>query len=154
MGIKRKRACDDTLSGATIISSDKVDPNTALLQHSDSSNLDTPFNNTLLPWPVVHTFESISSSESSQASSQRFPLTKRNLHQFNRSMASNPNTPDNKSRKTKETTTSSSQNARSVRDALDANNIYIGKRNAKARGMDLIEKAKAIVKGDRKSALK
>ena len=158
MGIKRKRACD-TLFGDTISSNHhtkiyKVDPNTTL-QSCGSSNPSTSFN-TLLPWPV-HTTESLSSSESSQASSQRFPLTKHNLHQLNRinrTMASNPNTPDNKSRKTKSTTNSTSASARSVRDALNANNLYIGNRDAKARGMDLIEKAKAIITGDRHSALK
>ena len=159
MGIKRKRACD-TLFGDTISSNHdtkiyKVDPNTAI-QDSDSSHPSNSFN-TLLPWPILISEESPPSSDSSQASSQRFPLTKRNLHQFNtinKSMASNPNTPDNKSRQSKQTTTSSNENARSVRDALNANNLYIGNRDAKARGMDLIEKAKAIVKGERHSALK
>ena len=155
MGVKRKRACyshsGDTISYDSDVKIYKVDPNTAL-QNPNSSNPSTSLN-TLLPRPV-HTTESLSSSESSQASSQRFPLTKHNLHQFNRTMASNPNTPDNKSRKTKSTATSSNENARSVRDALNANNLYIGNRDAKARGMDLIEKAKAIVKGDRHSTLK
>ena len=156
MGVKRKRSFDD-LPGATISSDPdtqfhKVDPNTAI-QDSDSSHPSISFN-TLLPWPILISEESPPSSDSSQASSQRFPLTKYNLHQFNRTMASNPNTPDNKSRQSKQTTTSSTENARSVRDALNANNLYIGNRDAKARGMDLIEKAKAIVKGDRHSALK
>ena len=158
MGIKRKRACD-TLFGDTICSDHdtkiyKVDPNTAL-QISGSSNPSTSFN-TLLPWPV-HTIESFSSSESSQASSQRFPLTKHNLHQLNRInriMASNPNTPDNKSRKSKSTTTSTSASARSVRDALERNNIYIDDTAAESRGAELIETAKAIVNGKRESALK
>ena len=155
MGIKRKRACD-TLFGDTIRSDHdtkiyKVDPNTAL-QICRSSNPST-----LLPWPVVHTTESLSSSESSQASSQRFPLTKHNLHQLNRinrTMASNPNTPDNKSRKTKSTTTSTSASARSVRVALERNNIYIDDTAAESRGAELIETAKAIVNGKRESALK
>ena len=158
MGIKRKRECGtlfgDTISSNHDIQIHKVDLNTAL-QNSDSSNPSTSLN-TLLPWPV-HTTESLSSLESSKASSQRFPLTKHNLHQLNRinrTMAPNPNTPDNKSRKTKSTTTSTSHTVRSIRKALELNNIYRDNGGAEARGEDLIEKARAIVKGDRKSALK
>lgn len=158
MGIKRKRACDglsgDTISCDRDVKIHKVDPNTTL-QISDSSNPCTSFN-TLLPCPV-HITESLSSSESSQASSQRFPLTKHNLHQLNRinrTMASNPNTPDNKSRKTKSITTSTSHTVRSIRRALDLNNIYRDNGGAEARGEDLIEKARAIVKGDRESVMK
>ena len=129
-----------------------VDPN-ILIQDSGSSNPLTSFN-TVLHWPIL-TSESPPSSESSQASPQRFPLTKRNLQKFNRinkTMASTPNTPENKTRQTK--TTTASENARSVRNALEKNNYYIQNRAAAARGKDLIEKAKAIVKGEREPALK
>ena len=157
MGVKRKRSSGghsgDTISNDYDTKIHKVDLNTPL-QDSGSSNSSTSFN-TLLPWPI-QTLASVSGSESSQASSQRFPLTKGNLHQFNRisgAMASNPNTPDNKSRKTK-STTSSSASVRSVRIALEKNNIYIDDSGAEARGADLIENARAIVKGDRQSELK
>ena len=158
MGIKRKRECgtlfDDTISSHHDTKIHKVDLNIAL-QNPDSSNPSTSLN-TLLPWPV-HTTESLSSSESSTASSQRFPLTKHNLHQLNRinrTMASNPNTPDNKSRKSKTTSTVTSDTVRSVRKALAQNNIYIDDSGAEARGADLIENARAIIKGERESALK
>ncbi|KAK0507001.1 hypothetical protein JMJ35_010701 [Cladonia borealis] len=131
-----------------------VDLNT-LIQDSASTNPSTSFN-TLLPWPILIS-ESPPSSESSQASPQRFPLTKRNLQKFNRinkTMASNPSTPEGKSGKTKTTTTPTSQSPRTVRDALERNHIYIDDSAAEMRGADLIEIARAIVKGERKSALK
>ena len=156
MGGKRKRSFDtlvgDTLSNNYNSKIHKVDLNTAL-QDLGSSDPSTSFD-THLHWPTLIS-ESPPSSESSQASSQRFPLTKHNLHQFNRIMASNLNTPDNKSRKSKTTTTSTSETVRSVRKALAQNNIYIDDSDAaEARGADLIENARAIVKGDRQSALK
>ena len=129
-----------------------VDLNT-LIQDSGSSNPSTSFN-TL---PILIS-ESPPSSESSQAAYQRFPLTKRNLHQLNRinkTMASNPSTPEGKSRKTKTTTTSTSQTPRTVRDALERNHIYIDVFSpGERRVADVIEIARAIVQGERKSALK
>ena len=133
-----------------------------LIQDSGYSNPSTSF--TTLPILVS---ESPPSSEFSQASYQCFPLTERNLHQLNRinktmasasntptkAMASNPNTPENKSQRTR-TTATTSENARSVRDALEKNNYYIQDIDAARRGKDLIDKAKAIVKGKRESALK
>ena len=165
MSHKRKRSYEGLLkvpiSNSHPTKIPAVDLNT-LIQDSDSSNPSTSFN-TL---PILIS-ESPPSSESSQASYQRFPLTKRNLHQLNRinktmasasntpnkATASTPNTPENKSQRTK-TTATTSENARSVRDALEKNNYYIQDIDAARRGKDLIDKAKAIVKGERESALK
>ena len=158
MSHKRKRSYEG-LPGIAISNSrptkiPTVDLNT-LIQDSDSLHPLTSFN-TLLPWPILIP-ESPPSSESSQASYQRFPLTKRNLHQLNRinkTMASNPSTPEGKSQKTKATATSTSQSVQSVRKALKKNNIYLEDSRAEERGTDLIDTAKAIIKGERKSSLK
>ena len=90
----------------------------------------------------------------SQAASHRYPLTEQNLRQFNKSNKAIESTPDNKSRKTQTTTTFTSEGFHTVFRGLEYNHIYIDKRDAKARGADLIEKARAIIKGERHSALK
>lgn len=155
MNFERKCLCEShpetSITNNHPTKTPKTDGSDAM-QGSESLEPSTSFNASI-PWCTL-SFGGASSSASSAASSQRFPLTKRVLHHFDGNNNHKSSTPDSESRKTRTTTTSTSETVRSVRRALGLNNIYIDDTDARIRATDLIEKARALIKGERRSALK
>ena len=155
MNTKRKSSCEShsetSITNSHPTKMPKVDGSDAI-QDSESLEPSTCFD-AFIPWCTLG-YGGASSPASSAASSQHFPLTKRNLLYFNSLNNPRSSTPESESRKTRTTTTSTSETVRSVRRALGLNKIYIGDPDAKSRATDLIEKATALIEGERPSALK
>ena len=150
MSHKRKRSYE-SLSEA-LISNDhptkvpKVDSEDAI---QDSRSLRPPnsLNTSAARSPVTSSLAFL------EASLHHFPLTRENLRKFNRNNKA-ASTPANESHKTQTSTTSTSEDLLSEIYVLKLHNIHIEDLDAERQGADLIEKARAIVTGERHSALK
>ena len=155
MSRKRKRSFATSSESIS-----RYSPHT-IISEADLSNAITDYgspipstsSSELLPWST-RTPGRPSSPASSEASLERLSLTKRNLSQFNRDNKAMAATRDNKSCKTQTSTSSTSAGVRSVWKYLELNNMYIDSTAVGIRGADIIEKARAIVTGNRNSTMK